>query len=177
MLARNREFPEATVRVLLLGLFLLLPLHSDSKVAADRNPLVGNWKLVSFVGTVDDGKPSEVTWGEEGQHPKGFLILTPEGRMMALLTAKNRKIPASDADHAELFKTMNAYTGKYRLEADDFVTTVDVAQDPGWVGTEQRRHYKLEGDKLTIVSAPQPIGAGPRKGAMFTSTLVWEREK
>jgi lipocalin-like protein len=96
--------------------------------------------------------------------------------MMAVSTASNQKIPASDADLAKLFNEMAAYTGKYRIEGDDFVTMVDVAWHPVWVGSEQRRHYKLEGDKLTIVSAPQRIGAGP-KGVIVTSTLVWEREK
>jgi hypothetical protein len=99
--------------------------------------------------------------------------------MMAITTASNQKIPASDAELAELMKTMAAYTGKYRIEGDDFVTTVDVPWYPVWVGSEQRRHYKLEGDKLTIVSAPQPLGAGagPQKDAILISTLVWEREK
>ncbi len=59
--------------------------------------------------------------------------------MMAVLTANNRKIPTSDADAIELMKTtMAAYNGKYRLEGNDFVTTVDVAWDPVWVGSEQR---------------------------------------
>lgn len=165
------------MRALLLGLFSLLKLSSDSKVAADRNPLVGNWKLVSLQTTVGDGKPQAV-WGED---PKGYLILTAEGRMMAVMTTNNRKVvPESDADLAELWKTMNAYTGKYRIEGGDFVTAVDVAWYPVWTGTEQRRHYKLEGDKLTIVSAPQPIGSstfGPQKDVVITTTLVWEREK
>lgn len=139
----------------------------------DRDPLVGNWKSVSMVGTLD-GKPGN-PWGE---NPVGYLILTPEGRMMAVLTANNRKIPTSDADAIELMKTtMAAYTGKYRLEGDDFVTTVDVAWDPVWAGTEQRRHYKLEGDKFTIVTAPRPLGYGPQKDATVVTTLVWQREK
>jgi hypothetical protein len=36
---------------------------------------------------------------------------------------------------------------------------------------------KIEGDKLTVVTAPYPIGSGPQPNAMATSTLVFEREK
>jgi hypothetical protein len=146
---------------------------SAAIVAADWNPLVGSWKLVSIRTTYDKGKPFD----SMGANPKGYLILTPKGRMMAVVTASNRKVPAIEADLAKLYKTMTAYTGKYRIEGDDFVTTVDVSWYEVWTGTEQRRHYKLEGDRLTIVSTPQPLGAGPRRNVMVTSTLVWEREK
>jgi Lipocalin-like domain len=160
------------MRALLLGSFLLLAPRSDSKVTAERNPLVGNWKLVSAQSTID-GRPQNDHRG--GQ--TGYLVLTPEGRMMVVITDNNRKIPASEADLGELWKTMSAYTGKYRIEGGDFVTTVDVAWYPVWVGSEQRRHYKLDGDKLTIVTAPQPVGAGAQKDAMITVAFVWEREK
>jgi hypothetical protein len=43
--------------------------------------VVGTWKLISFVD-------EELTTGKKtpllGEHPKGYLIYTPEGRMMAL---------------------------------------------------------------------------------------------
>jgi hypothetical protein len=58
--------------------------------------------------------------------------------------------------HPLVGKSMIAYSGKYRIEGNDFVTTVDVSWNEAWNGTEQRRHCTLDGDKLMIVSAPQP---------------------
>ena len=72
---------------------------------------------------------------------------------------------------------MMAYTGKYRVEGDYLVTNVDVAWYEVWAGTEQRRQFKLEGDKLTILTKPQPICAGRRAKAMVSHVVVWERDK
>ena len=140
------------------------------------SPLIGTWKLVSSQATVvDDGKTEVYTTSE----PKGYLILTPWERMMTVSVggaADRKKVPTSDADLADLWKSMLAYTGKYRVEGDDLVTTVDVAWHELWTDTEQRRRFKLEGDTLTIVTKPQPIGAGTRAKALVSHLVVWERE-
>jgi hypothetical protein len=45
-----------------------------------------------------------------------------------------------------------AYTGKYRLEGDKWITSVDVAWNPAWVGTEQSRNFKVEGNRLKVLT-------------------------
>ncbi len=67
------------------------------------------------------------------------------------------------AERAALHKSMLAYNGKYRIEGDDFITTVDVSWNEIWNGTEQRRHYRIEGDRLFIESAPAPSILYPGK--------------
>ena len=62
-----------------------------------------------------------------GANPKGYLILAPEGRSMALATGENRAGGMGDAERAALHRSMLAYSGKYRVEGSDFVTTVDVS--------------------------------------------------
>ena len=54
--------------------------------AADPAALIGNWKLISWQVVVGDE-----TQNPFGSHPKGYLILTREGRSMALTTAVDRK--------------------------------------------------------------------------------------
>ncbi len=71
---------------------------------------------------------------------------------------------------------MISYSGIYRLEADKFVTKVDIAWNEAWTGTEQVRFYKLQGDRLDIISAPAPsvtIAGNP----IVRGILTWEREK
>jgi lipocalin-like protein len=124
---------------------------------------------------MDEGKTEIYTTKE----PKGYLILTPWERMMTVSIGgegDRKKVPTSESDLADLWKSLLAYTGKYRVEGDDLVTTVDVAWHQLWTGTEQRRHFKLDGDKLTIRTKPQPIGAGARAKAMVSHLVVWERE-
>ena len=80
----------------------------------------------------------------------------------------------SDAERAALHKTMFSYSGKYRVEGDMFITTVDVSWNEAWNGTEQKRHYRLEGDKLLVDTTRQPSVLYP--GKTTVGRLVWERE-
>ena len=158
------------MRELFLTLGLIFALSKYPLKAADQNPLVGTWKLISFQEVSKEG----VTRAVFGEHPKGYVILTPEGRFIALGTSETRIAGVSDAERAELEKSMFAYTGKYRIEGDDFVINVDVSWNESWNGTEQRRHYKLQGNMLTLVNLSV---LSPITGKNITATLVWMREK
>jgi hypothetical protein len=67
---------------------------------------------------------------------------------------------------------MLAYSGLYRIEGDRFVTEVDVAWDPDWVGTRQIRFWRIKGDVLSIETAPQlPSG----DGMTGRGIVIWRR--
>ncbi len=153
------------------ALLLILPLMSAPVFAAGPEDLVGVWRLVSWQVIVDNGPPRDVF----GLHPKGYLILTREGRATALTTAEDRNPGTTDADRAALHRSMLAYTGKYRIEGHDFVTLVDVSWNEEWNGTEQRRHFRIDGDKLLIETAPAPSIVFP--GTTDFRRIVWERER
>ena len=70
---------------------------------------------------------------------------------------------------------MLSYSGRYRVEGADFITTVEVSWNEEWNGTEQRRHYRIEGDRLFIESEPAPSMVFP--GKTDFRRLVWVREK
>lgn len=154
------------------GAFAVILATSLPAAAADdeRPPLVGNWKLVSWQ-VVTDGVARDLF----GASPKGYLVLTPEGRSIVLTTAADRKSGMDDATRAALHKSMLSYTGRYRVEGSDFITTVEVSWNEWWNGTEQRRHYRIEGDKLFIESAPAPSIVSP--GKTDFRRIVWVREK
>jgi hypothetical protein len=103
------------------------------------------------------------------------MILTREGRMIGIITAENRQSGFSDADRVALHRSMSAYSGRYWIEGNDFVTTVDVSWNEAWNGTEQRRHFRFEGEKLILETAPAPSTLHPGKSVV--AKLVWEREK
>jgi hypothetical protein len=137
--------------------------------AADSDALVGNWKLVSWQVVIGNEVQSPF-----GLHPKGYLILTREGRAMVITTADSRPSGSADAVRAALHKSMLAYSGKYRIEGDDFITTVDISWNEIWNGSEQRRHFKIEKDRLFIESAPAPSIVFPDKTDF--RRIVWQRE-
>lgn len=68
-----------------------------------------------------------------------------------------------------------AYSGRYRVQGDDcFITDVDVAWHPSWLGTEQTRYFKIERDTLWIITAPQRHPKYP--GRTVRGVLTWRRE-
>ncbi len=152
-------------------LAIVIALLSFASLAQAEDALLGNWKLVSFY-TVDlQSKQRTNTYGE---HPTGAIGFTPGGRFFAFVTADNRKPPNTVEDQAAAFKAMIAYTGKYRVEGDRFITDVDVAPNPALVGPEQVRFWKIVDGKLHITTAPLPDPNSP--GGALIGTLVWERE-
>ena len=155
-----------------MRIFLVILLAMSSPVfGADNHDLVGTWKLVSWQVIPENGPPQDVF----GAHPKGFLILTREGRSMVLTTAEKRQAGKGEAKRANLHKSMLAYTGTYRVEGHDFITTVEVSWTEEWNGTEQRRHFRIEGNKLFVESIPAPSILFP--GKTDFRRIVWERAK
>ena len=152
------------------GLLLFFAICGPA-VAQEPHPLIGTWKLLSSQAIVE-GQSPENTFGE---HPKGYMIITREGRVMALFTADNRKGGMGDAERTALHKSMVALSGKYRIDGSSFVFTVDASWNESWNGTEQNRHFRIEGDKLIIETAPTPSIMHPGKTAV--AKLVFERDK
>jgi hypothetical protein len=131
------------------------------------HPLLGTWKLVSFQVVPEDGGERRDVYDA---HPRGFLILT-DRRFTAVLTAGDQP---READSAALFDRMTAYSGVYRVEEDKIIVAVDVAWHPSWLGTEQTRFFKLDGDKLSIISAPTPHPKFADK--LVRGIVAWQRE-
>jgi Lipocalin-like domain len=139
-------------------------------ITEEVHALFGTWTLVSSQAIVD-GEAHDLF----GSDPKGYLILTPQGRLCALTTAAHRKSGEADEERAALHRSMMAYTGKYRVEGCDFITVVEASWNESWNGTEQRRHFRVEGDRLSIESAPAPSLSFP--GKVDFRRVVWQREE
>jgi hypothetical protein len=74
-----------------------------------------------------------------------------------------------------VFRSMLAYSGLYRTEGQQIIIQVDIAWDESWIGTEQVRRFRIEGDKLHIEAAPQPYANFG--GRVMRGILVWQREE
>jgi hypothetical protein len=136
-----------------------------------RRQIVGTWKLISVV--YEDQATKERT-PVYGAHPKGIQIATPEGRWLALMTAEGRSVPQSDDERANALKTMIAYTGRYRVEGGNVITKVEAAWNEAWVGTEQVRAIRFDGETLLLQSPPMPH---PNIGGRVVRVIVaWQRE-
>jgi Lipocalin-like domain len=157
------------MRVLLLCLLSLLPASAR---ADDASAIVGTCKLVSVVYEDQATKERTPVYGE---HPKGIQIATPEGRWIALMTGQGRPVPKTDEERAQAMRTMIAYTGRYRVEGGKVITKVEAAWNEAWVGGEQVRDVRFEGDRLFIESPPMPH---PNLNDKIVRVIViWERER
>jgi hypothetical protein len=106
---------------------------------------VGTWKVLSFQIEFEDSDERDEPFGK---NPLGHVVITEE-RLIAVITGPER---AMDATAQELFDSMLAYSGRYRMQGDDcFVTIVDSAWQPAWLGTDQVRFFKIDGEILSVM--------------------------
>jgi hypothetical protein len=148
------------------GIFVALLIFSFATSGyADDASLTGTWSLVSFVRETTD---SHERYDQLGPNPKGYIGYSPDGRMYALLTSGNRvhpqKNPPSIEEQSELFQSEIAYAGTYKVEGNKVTHHLDVASDESRVGTDQVRFFRLEGDVLTITTAPNKSPIDGREG-------------
>src|SRR3954469_22668434 len=94
-----------------------------------------------------DASHGATTLSHAGTAAFRWIIMTPEHTMAAYIAKEDRKgPPTNDAEAAALLSSMNAYTGRYRIERDKFITTVDGAWNEIFKAREQVRYFALDGD-------------------------------
>jgi hypothetical protein len=137
----------------------------------DRLP--GTWTLVS---AVREEIPSGARTEMFGQNPHGFINYGPDGRMIALITRRDRKAAANGrptpTEAEALFRSMLSYAGTFTVEGDVVTHHVDISWNQSFTGGTQKRHFKLEGDRL-ILSTPQ--SHDPIDGKLSVRYMTWQR--
>ena len=153
----------------------LMLLLSPAIALADENPVLGTWKLKSWVREVT---ATGEKFNQMGEHPSGYLGYSADGRMYATITADNRIKPLdpnpTDEQRVKLHQTMTAYAGTYTVLPDKVIHHVDISWNEAWTGTDQVRFFKLDGNTLTITGAPNK---SPEDGREDWTVLVWEKVK
>lgn len=139
------------------------------------HPLVGGWRLRSWVSIADDGSEARPM----GDAPDGLLAYTATGTMIGIMGPDARPRFATDdvtggapEEQAQAFGTFIAYGGRYAIDGDTVTHHVETSLFPNWIGTEQRRRWSLDASRrqLTITSPPLVLG-----GATRIQRLTWER--
>jgi Lipocalin-like domain len=140
---------------------------------AEEGPLIGSWKLKQFVREVAG---TGERYDQLGPHPEGVISYSKDGRMSVLLLAGDRVKPMgdipTDQEKVALFQTMIAYAGTYTVDRGKVVHHVDLSWNGARAGTDQVRYFSLQGDTLTIRTAPNK---SPIDGSEGIGILVFER--
>ena len=137
------------------------------------NPFLGTWRLISWENRDAGGQLGYPL----GPDALGYITYTADGYIFAQIMAAGRATLATqnpfggvDAEAAAAARSHMSYCGKYEVRNGEVVHRVAISDFPNWVGGEQLRFYKFEGEKL-ILSAP-PFQT--KKGEI-TTFLIWER--
>jgi hypothetical protein len=168
------EIPMVRSGALIVALVLAVLFVPSAAVPMDaEKQLLGVWKLESFYTEFQATGEKKMLYGER---PNGYVIFTPEKRMIGIITAEGRKRPTTDEDRAAAFLSMISYSGIYRVEGDKWITKVDVSWTEAWTGTDQLRFFKVDGDKLEVTSMWLQLPNLPA-GSMSRGVLIWSRVK
>lgn len=127
----------------------VLPATATGGAApAPSASLVGVWELVSIdIEFRDDGtrRPAMVSV------PSAYLMFTPLGRLLSMLTRPSRAQWGAEREGEALFRAAFAYSGRYRLEEGRWVTRIDRTWTDAWTDGVQAHSYQLERSRLTVL--------------------------
>ena len=136
-----------------------------------KSSLLGTWKLKSYIVTTVAGERST----PYGATPTGYLSYSADGRMQVIGAASGRTAPADptppDNERVALYDTMFAYAGTYSVEADKVIHHVDISWNEAWTGTDQIRHFEVNGNTLTLTTRL----TDPARGTEAHYAVVWEK--
>jgi len=146
------------------AILLALSCLAYSHARADDNPLIGTWRLKSFVREISG---TSERYNQFGDHPDGYLTYGADGRMLTFFVSGEQPRPRAeptDDERIKLHKTMLAYGGTYTLAPGKVVHHIDIEWDGRRLGTDQVRYYSIDGDRLVIKTEPNKSPVDGREG-------------
>ncbi|GAB6853206.1 lipocalin-like domain-containing protein [Asaia astilbis] len=126
---------------------------SDDKTLSGnalRQALIGTWELVSY--SVEE-RDTACLVPAMGEAPRGRVIFTDDDWVAFNLEGEGRVPARNDLDRAALLQTLVSYIGRFRIEGNAWITQIETAWVPEWVGSEQKRFVTIE-NGFADVSTP-----------------------
>jgi hypothetical protein len=138
--------------------------------------LIGTWTLVSAGTFRPDG--TFEPYPEYGPHPKGYLMYDSTGHMCVSLANPNQTHWANpeaptEAERLRTFDEFFAYCGTYEVREKEsrVIHRPEMGSWPHYIGSDQSRNFRLEGDRL-ILSGEEET---PPNGERRRYEITWER--
>jgi hypothetical protein len=144
-----------------------LRLDDGLNMTVSLDQLAGSWRLLSAWHEFETRQRKY----PYGMNPVGSLVVTADSRITSIVTAD---LPAVSSPE-ELYRSMEAYSGRFGFDGSELVTTVDVSSMPGWVRNELRHVVSLSptGHQLFMTRPEQGYPLYPAVPA--TMALTWLR--
>ena len=136
-------------------------------------PLHGTWSLEAFEFSDSGGGVLRPM----GEFPRGGLSVDPAGHVCFHFFAGDIAPFAVDdlfaGEAEELARAASGavvFGGPARSEGDILVIEVTYSLFPNWVGTTQRRRFKIENDRLTLATEAPRVFGGVERSARAVLT-------
>ena len=134
---------------------------------AAAETLQGRWKLVAAEDLRPDGTVARYPWGRQ---PIGSIVVTGGSCYVQIMSSDVPDFSAATSSSneqmkASLLSSYIAYTGPCTFDDAKGTTTmkVEAAWRPDYVGTEQTRFYRFEGNKMFYGPAQNSIRFGDER--------------
>jgi hypothetical protein len=160
---------------LLIGLGALILFVAPASAADKPASVVGTWSVTGLAYQILD--TGEVTQ-PFGDSVRGLIQYSPGGYMTVVIQKATPASPSdtdySDESRARIHREIiGAYTGRYSVDGNTVTHHVVAGWRPDWLGTDQVRYFDLQGDVLTIKSAPiLSVVTGKRSVSILTFKRV-----
>jgi hypothetical protein len=129
-----------------------------------RPALEGRWKLRTAEDRRADGTVARLPWGA---HPVGSIVVERGACYLQIMSSETPSFATGAAAPAEqmkatLLSSYIAYSGHCTIDeaAGSVTLKVDAAWRPDYVGTEQKRYFKVDQGTLLFGPGPGSIRAG-----------------
>jgi hypothetical protein len=153
----------------------MVAIAQDGANISSAHRLMGTWRLVSVGSFRSDGKFEPHP--EYGPNPIGYLMYDSTGHMCASLANPNHPHWAdaaqpTDPEKLRSYNAFFAYFGTYEVREQEsrVIHRPEMGSWPHYIGTDQSRNFRLEGDRLILSTEETPPGAERRR-----YEITWQR--
>jgi len=139
----------------------------------EKNPFIGTWRLISCELKNSDG---DVNF-PMGEDAIGYIMYNYDGYMSVAFMSANRNsfesgdiLGGTTEEKEAAIGTYVSYCGKYSVSEEYVTHHIEVSLFPNWIGADQKRKYRFEGNRLILITDPLIV-----KGQTVEGLLIWER--
>ena len=140
--------------------------------AQDAKALVGTWTMVSNTITMPSGEKVQPF----GSPLRGIMVLDANGRYVNTVMrpslpriAANSRDKGTPEENQAIVGGSISHFGRYKIDGEALVFTIESSTYPNWDGTTQKRPYTLNGDELKYSVPSASLGG--------TAEVVFRRAK
>ena len=171
----SRCADDTILRFLLAFSAVSVSLLSSCRQKESLSPVIGRWRLIAVEAHDDAGSVSYIF----GRHPNGQVTYDPAGNVYVLLFNPDRpqfasgdRLRGTSQEIQSAFEGSVAYYARYTLDQAAGRVTHHVLGStyPNWIGTDLVRYYKIDGQRLSLTTAPFVQG-----GKRISAVNVFER--